>query len=109
MVMIQSHELEILQAKIREAEERLKEQEELLARRTGGNGAHQREGSEGGFPSAPEEERANAQSSLSSSVSDSRSSDEGLTDASASPATSNDLDERVNEIEHEQKDKARES
>lgn len=107
MVMIQNRELEVLQAKIREAEERLRKARGA----SGGDGAHQRDGSEGGFPSADTEgEKADdAQSPLSSSVSDSRPSDEGLTDTSASAATSNDMEERLHELQQEHKGKARAS
>ncbi|KAL2001077.1 hypothetical protein VTN02DRAFT_2244 [Thermoascus thermophilus] len=75
MVMIQSRELEVLQAKIREAEERLRKARGA----SGGDGAHQRDGSE------------------------------GPTDTSASAATSNDLEERLHGLQQEHKGKARAS
>jgi hypothetical protein len=110
MVTIQARELEALQARIREAEERLKQRESRVKSPTRHNDhtnhnddTHRSADLEG----RGENEKA-AQSPLSSALSDGHPSDEGFTDSSTSAATSNDFDEEEEE-EDEGKEKTRES
>lgn len=100
---IQTRELEALQARIREAEERLKAEQaenQALAQNSDDQGAasaHQ--------DGRGENELARALSPTSSALSDEHQSDEVATDSDTSTATSNDLDER----ESDDKDKSQAS
>ncbi|KAK2758333.1 hypothetical protein FQN54_004181 [Arachnomyces sp. PD_36] len=97
-VTIQSRELQALEARIREAEERLKtkkspspsgEQESS----NGSNSPHRRQGLSGVFPG--EGEKQQRRSPLSSPV-DSGPSDEGFTDSSGSATNSSDASDGAN-------------
>ncbi|KKZ68401.1 hypothetical protein EMCG_00170 [[Emmonsia] crescens] len=103
MVTIQNRELEALEARIREAENRLKETSsrsvspEEESSNTAENGPDQREGAMvGAFPSGQDAEKRHGQSPLSSPTSESHQSDEGFTDGSNSAATSSDADDSAN-------------
>lgn len=113
MVTIQTRELEVLQAKIREAEERLREQESRVASPTRINGRHSpnddAQGSTQQSNENGEGQEPQARSPMSSPISDDHPSDEGFTDSSTSTATSHNLDEAGSENEHEGKGKETES
>ncbi|OJD17236.1 hypothetical protein AJ78_02673 [Emergomyces pasteurianus Ep9510] len=105
MVTIQNRELEALEARIREAENRLKESSSRSASpeeepsNSAENGFDRREGDMvGAFPSGQDAEKRYGQSPLSSPNSESHQSDEGFTDglASAATATSSDADDCAN-------------
>jgi hypothetical protein len=111
MMTIRARELEALQARIREAEERLKEKESRVASPTSINGrispnedTEESEQPNGGVA----EEKPQARSLMSSPVSDGHPSDEGA-ESPTSAATSHDLDEAGSEDNDEVKEKARES
>ena len=94
MVTIQSRELEALEAKIREAEERLNTKKTPSPSRepessNGRNSPHRRQGLAGVFPGGEGEKQPQARSPLSSP----RPSDEGFTDSSGSAANSSDASE----------------
>jgi hypothetical protein len=91
---IQTRELEALQARIRETEERLQREQAAkdAAKNGDNNNLH-------GTDSAQQEGRgesdlARALSPTSSTLSDEHQSDEGATDSDTSAATSNDMDEQ---------------
>ncbi|EEA22629.1 conserved hypothetical protein [Talaromyces marneffei ATCC 18224] len=87
---IQTRELEALQARIREAEELLQqEQAEKAAAKNGDNNTLHGTDQEG----RGESDLARALSPTSSTLSDEHQSDEGATDSDTSAATSHDMDE----------------
>ncbi|OJD23588.1 hypothetical protein ACJ73_05052 [Blastomyces percursus] len=104
MVTIQNRELEALEARIREAEMRLKESssrstspEEQASNNIAENGSDRREGDmAGALPSGQDAEKRHGQFLLSSPISESRQSDEEFTDSSTSAAASSDTDESTN-------------
>lgn len=102
MVTIQNRELEALQAKIREAEERLKERESLSSPRSnigsGRNNRHRRPALAGVF-STGNGEKGHGPSPLSSPISESHPSEGGFMDSSNSATTSSDADESANRDE----------
>lgn len=108
---IQARELEALQAKIRAAEERLKQRKSRVLSPSSHNEAARHNEDPGRSQDQEqhdENEKARAQSPLSSALSDGHRSDEGFTDSSTSAATSNDFDE-AEEEEDESKEKAKQS
>lgn len=94
---IQTRELEALQARIREAEERL--QREQAAKDAANKDVHSSPHStDPAHQEGPgESDLARALSPTSSTLSDDHQSDEGATDSDTSAATSNDLDERTDD------------
>lgn len=90
---IQTRELEALQARIREAEERL--QREQAAKEAAKNGDNNTlHGTDSAQQGRGESDLARALSPTSSTLSDEHQSDEGATDSDTSAATSNDMDEQ---------------
>ncbi|OKL62076.1 hypothetical protein UA08_02960 [Talaromyces atroroseus] len=94
---IQTRELEALQARIREAEERLKEGRvaKEASTQNSGDDSDQSTGS-AHQQGRGENELARALSPTSSALSDENQSDEGATDSDTSAATSNDMYEPEN-------------
>ena len=91
---IQTRELEALQARIRETEERLqREQAAKDASRKNGDD-HTLHGTDSAQQGRGESDLARALSPTSSTLSDEHQSDEGATDSDTSAATSNDMDEQ---------------
>jgi hypothetical protein len=109
MMTVQTRELEALQAKIRETEERLRNQAAQVSSSTASYGRASLKREDCGFgdidDTDEEEENCQDQSSPSSSVSSRRPSGEGFTESSSS----DDLDEASSEGEHETKSQARKS
>jgi hypothetical protein len=98
MVTIQNRELETLEAKIRETEQLLKEQQSRSSASepdisNGKSSPRRRPGLEGVFPSE-NAEKGYSSSPLSSPISGNRPSDEGFTDSSTCAATSSENEEK---------------
>ncbi|RAO66793.1 uncharacterized protein BHQ10_002805 [Talaromyces amestolkiae] len=90
---IQTRELEALQARIRETEERL--QREQAAKEAAKNAENNTlQGTDSAQQGRGESDLARALSPTSSTLSDEHQSDEGATDSDTSAATSNDMDEQ---------------
>jgi type II secretory pathway pseudopilin PulG len=111
MMTIQARELEALQAKIRAAEQRLQQRKSRDGSPSGRHesASHREKTGRSQDPGPHDDnEKARAQSPLSSALSDGHRSDGGFTDSSTSAATSNDFDE-AEEEEDDSKGKARQS
>lgn len=98
---IQARELEALQARIREAEERLKSEKVEKEVSTQDSRNDTAQGTDSTHQEGRgENELARALSPTSSALSDEHQSDEGATDSDTSAATSNDMHEPENDAKN---------